>query len=278
MADQQFSDKAISDLVRLGASFGKPNEIPGGNTPFIVIPNDHKVVDLSSYVHNERSLFPIRKKGMVTVLDVGSFCEYYSLFSDENSRAFANEQSASILAILDYHCAGENSARWGSHRINLALRHSEEWSRWKGNDGTRTNQMDFAEFIEDNAPDIVTPDPATMLEVARDLSAKTEADFGSAIRMQNGSVQFKCSEQIKGTFGAGNVEVPERFVIAIPVYVGSERVKITARLRYRINAGKLSFWYDLLRAEAVRRDAFLDVQKSIADTLGIRIINGVPAA
>jgi uncharacterized protein YfdQ (DUF2303 family) len=158
------------------------------------------------------------------------------------------------------------------------LRHSEEWTRWKGNDGARTNQIDFAEFIEDNAPDIVTPDPATMLEVARDLSAKTEVDFGSAIRMQNGSVQFKYSEQVKGTFGAGNVEVPERFVIAIPVYVGSERVKITARLRYRINAGKLSFWYDLLRAEAVRRDAFLDVQKSIADTLGIRIINGVPAA
>ncbi len=142
--------------------------------------------------------------------------------------------------------------------------------------GKREAQMEFAEFIEDNAPDIVEPDSATMLEVARDLSAKTDVDFASAIRLQNGQVQFKYSEQIKGTYGSGNLDVPERFTISIPVHIGSERVGITARLRYRIASGKLTFWYDLLRADMIERNAFLAVRKAIGDTLGVTVINGAP--
>ncbi len=45
------------------------------------------------------------------------------------------------------------------------MRHSPEWDTWQSKDGEKCNQMDFAEFVEDNAPDIVNPDAATILEV-----------------------------------------------------------------------------------------------------------------
>ncbi len=76
-------------------------------------------------------------------------------------------------------------------------------------------------------------------------------------------MQLKYSETIKGTYGSGNVEVPERFTISIPVYLGCENISVTARLRYRLNSGKLTFWYDLLRAEAIEREAFLKTRSSI---------------
>lgn len=278
MADPlTLNEKTLADLVKLGRSATAIQFPKDGALPFVVIPNDYKVQNVTDLIYNEHNERPERKAGTIKVLDAPSFCEYFTAFHDEHSRVFADETTDRVLAILDYHGAGDNAPRWGKHRIELTLRHSEEWKKWSAKDGERQTQTEFAEFIEDNGPDIVTPEAATMLEVARDLSAKIDADFGSAVRMQNGSVQFKYSEQVKGTYGSGQVEVPERFVISIPVHVGSDRVSVTARLRYRINSGKLTFWYDLLRADQIERDAFMAVHAAIGKRLGVTIINGTPA-
>jgi uncharacterized protein YfdQ (DUF2303 family) len=160
----------------------------------------------------------------------------------------------------------------------LMLRHSEEWKTWTGHNGQprKMTQMEFAEFIEDNTPDIVNPRAADMLEMARTLQAKADVDFSSAIRTNNGQVQLKYTENVKGTYGAGNVEIPEEFTISIPVYVGSPRVTIRARLRYRLNSGKIAIWYDLLRADAVERDAFMATLEEIRTGIGVTVINGSP--
>jgi len=273
----ELNEKSIQELVKLARNTGSVQIPKDGAWPFVIIPEGSKVEDLTKFIVNSNNERPLRKEGTAKTLDATSFCEYYTLFHDENSRVFSDETTSKILAVLDYHAALEGAPRWGKHRIDLTLRHSEEWTTWKAKDGQRIPQMEFAEFVEDNGPDIIDPDAATMLEVARDLSAKSDVDFASAIRMNNGSVQFKYSEQTKGTFGNGSVEVPERFVISVPVYIGTDRVSVTARLRYRINAGKLTFWYDLLRADAIERDAFKAVQSSIGEQLGIHIINGSPA-
>ncbi len=276
MADNlTLNEKTIAELVKIGRLSSEVRNI--GNTPFVVIPNDCKVTDLSAFVNNNRAEHPIRKHGTVKVLDGESFCEYYRLFSDVNSRVFADETSSKILAVLDYHGAGDGRPRWGEHRIDFTLRFSEEWKTWTANDGKKITQMEFAEFIEDNTPDIVTPAAASMLEMARDLRAKTDVDFGSAIRLNNGSVQFKYTEQVKGTYGAGNLDVPEQFTISVPVYIGSQRVNVQARLRYRINSGKLTFWFDLLRADLVERQAFLAELAAVSEALKITVIHGSPA-
>lgn len=278
MAELQLTDKSVKELVQLGRNAVGAQVPVTGALPFVVIPQDHKIQDLKDLVYNEYTPFPIRKEGTVKVFDAGSFCDYYTLFCDPNSRVFADETTGRILAVLDYHGAGSDGGpRWGKHRIDLTLRDSTEWKRWTGSDGKKFSQLDFAEFIEDNAPDIIDPNGAAMLEVARDLQARTEADFGSAVRLQNGQVQFKYSETIRATVGAGQLEVPERFKVAIPVHIGGDRVGLTARLRYRISSGKLTFWFDLLRADAIKRDAFLAVRQSIGDSLAITVINGVPA-
>lgn len=275
MPDTALNDQSIKELVDLGRAQGEVQEV--GNTPVLVIPSTHKVVPMRDYVYNEHAQAPHRKIGTAKVLDAASFCEYYTLFHDINSRVFADETNIKILAVLDYHAALDGGPRWGQHRVDLTLRHSEEWKRWHGKDGEKMTQMEFAEFIEDNAPDIIDPSGATVLEVASDLSAKTDADFSSAQRLVNGQVQFKYSETIKAQFGSGNLDVPERFKISIPIHIGGERVELTARLRYRIQTGKLTFWYDLLRADVSEREAFIAIRKLIADTLQVTIINGTPA-
>jgi len=137
--------------------------------------------------------------------------------------------------------------------------------------------MDFAEFLEDNTPDITEPNAATMLDCARDLKVKSDVDFNSSFQQANGTVHFKYSEQVAGKFGSGNVDVPDSFKIAIPVHVGGARVSLTARLRFRIGSGKLGLWFDLLRAEEVEHNAFVATKDGIAKDLGITLISGTPA-
>lgn len=277
MAEITLTDKTLKEAVKLGQNLGDAKQIING-IPYAIVPNESQVVSLEKFLHNDYAERPHRKKGTVAVLDASSFIEYYSLFSDEHSRIFADETKSQVLAVLDYHGIGENAPRWGQHRVRLDLRHSEEWKTWTGRDGQshKMSQLDFAEFIEDNAPDIREPNAATMLEMARTLQAKTDIDFSSAIRTSNGQVQLKYNEIVKGTYGSGNVEIPEEFLIAIPVYVGTERAPVRARLRYRITSGKLSIWYDLLRPEEIERKAFVATLSAIKDGLKVVVINGNP--
>ncbi len=274
---ENLSKEVLDQLIALGAASMKIVTVPGASAPLALVPEGYKLQNLAEYVFSKYALHPPRKSGTVKVLDAASFCEYYSLFHDVNSRVFADEGQRRILGVLDYHAAGENSPRWGDDKVELSLRHSEEWKTWKAKHRQAQTQADFAEFLEDNGPDIISPSASSMLEVARDLSATTDVQFQSGIRIQNGQVQLKYTEEIKGTYGRDQLEIPERFTISIPVFVGSPRVSFTARLRYRIAGGKLTFWYDLLRADEAEREAFLNSQSEIASALGIKIINGSPA-
>lgn len=268
------TNQLLDRMLKLGQVTGDVKQ--SGGVPFMVIPQDCKVQGLSDLIYSKFAARPHRIIQSVTVRDVASFVAYYTLFSDENSRIFADENSKGVLAVLDYHAAGEGAPRWGDHKLTLQLESSDEWGEWLAHNGqaNKMTQVEFAEFVEDHTPDIRQPDAATMLEMARTLQAKTDVDYSSAIRLNNGQVQFTYNETVKGTFGAGKIEIPESFLISIPVYVGSERTSLTARLRYRLASGRLSIWYDLLRYRDIARDAFRCEVKAISEQLKATIIQG----
>ena len=154
-------------------------------------------------VFNDHAERPERIAQSVSVYDAESFCEYYKLFADASSRVAADETKCSVLAVLDYHEAKDsvegqldNSPRWGKHKLTLVLRNSPEWMRWTANNNKQLTQQEFAEFLEQNSIDIVAPSPAAMMEVARDLQATTEVEFGAGVRMQDGQVRFKYTETL----------------------------------------------------------------------------------
>lgn len=273
---EKFSDKTVQSLIELGRQTvpQQVQTIPESKIPFII--TDGKVTPLPDLVYNDHAERPERIRGKVSVLDPESFIEYYNLFSDENSRVFAYEPEIKVMAVLDYHGAREGSPRWGQHRVTLNLRPSEEWQRWTRSNNAQFTQQQFAEFLEQNSLDITNPAPASMMEVARDLNAKTDVEFGAGIRMGDGQVRFKYTETTTASVGAGQLAVPEQFTISLPVFIGGPRISMQALLRFRVKEGKLVIWYTLVRPEEVRRTAFLACRQQIADTLKIGIINGNP--
>lgn len=115
-----------------------------------------------------------------------------------------------------------------------------------------------------------------MIEVAHDLQATTEVEFGSAIRNNDGQVRFKYTETTKASVGADQLAVPDNFTLEIPVFAGGADTRLDALLRFRTAGGKLTIWYTLVRPEEVIRLAFTEARNAIADSLSLTIINGTP--
>lgn len=273
----ELKDKTVETLVNIGRVGMGPQAVPGGNVPYVIIPEGFKYQPVPDLIYNDHADKPERIKGNVTVLEPGSFIEYHRLFSDENSRVFADETTLKVLAVLDYHGAKEGAPRWGQHRLTLSLRQSEEWKRWTGSNNRHMDQQNFAEFLEQNSLDVTQPAPAAMMEIASDLHATTDVEFGSGLRQSDGQVRFKYTETLKTSVGSGQVDVPDRFTIQIPAFIGGDRVPMDALLRFRVKEGKLTFWYTLVRPEEVIRTAFIAARDFIAKELGITVINGTPA-
>lgn len=274
----ELTPETIQAISGLAEAASDPKTVDGGNIPYAIIPVGYELKPLGALIFNEHRATPQRAKQAVSVLDPESFIEYYTLFHDENSRTFADEQKLNVQSVLDYHgAAAGGGPRWGDHKLTLTLRHSEEWKIWTGKNNKPFTQMEFAEFLEQNSIDITSPSSASMIDLARDLEGKTEVEFGGGARTADGQIRFKYSETTRATVGSGQIEIPEQFIVTLPVFIGGTRIAMKAFFRYRLTQGKLSLYFTLMRPEEVMRQAFAAARDKIATDLSIKIINGSPA-
>lgn len=259
--------EALTYLVQLGKDHANSGYVEGANIPTI---NGKPMPELLFNEHNDR---PERIKQSVSVLDAAAFVEYFTLFSDLESRVFAYEPNITVTGVLDYH-QENGSPRWGSHVVTLTLQQSEQWETWNGSNNKQFTQQAFAEFLEQNAMDISRPAPGAVMDVARDLEASTEGEFSAGVRMSDGSTKFKYSQTVKASIGGSEIKVPDSFLIGLPVFVGSDQFCMECLLRFRVKDGHLVIWYTLVRPEEAKRKAFLKQRNAIEDSLKVTVING----
>lgn len=232
-----------------------------------LVPKGYSVEDLSRY-----GAQPRRIKQAVTVRDEGSFDSYLARFADDRLAVFADLDAGTFRAVLDYHVASvvastaEQAPQWGHHTCTLALTPSEAWKTWTARDGNQMLQTAFAEFIESNALDVTSPTGAALLEAAKNVQQVRNVTFGSKVDLDNGDLVFNYSSETKPK---GNVALPERITLAVPVYLGGPRYEVQARVRFRISDdGDLRLWYDLLNRDEVQRAAVEEVLASVREIAG----------
>jgi uncharacterized protein YfdQ (DUF2303 family) len=248
-----------------------------GENPLVVLPNNYKVEDLEKYLPA-----PTRKRGRAIMHDATSFIAYFNLHKKEGvSQIYGVIDSPSFTGVLDDDSA--TAPGWRHHSVQYSCPQSPEWKEWKGKDGEKMNQMELAEFLESNVCDINSregePTGAELLEVANNFKAMKKVNFASGQVLANGQVDFKYQEEITGSAGAtGHIKVPERFFIGIPVFEGGDPYRIEAKLRWRIgDGGRLTMWFELVRAHKVLEAAFDDIWHRIQAETGCTILRGKPA-
>lgn len=206
-----------------------------------------------------------RRKADISIIvsDAGSFEAYL----DKHGIGFETEITASVKqawfnAVLN---AGTvDQAGWGDHNLRLQLKASDEWTKWTGASGGLMDQARFAEFIEDNAANIVEPSSADILEIAQSLQVKRGVEFESGTRLTDGNVQFGYRETTNATAGtAGQLSIPATISLALRPFDGGEAYKVTAHFRYRLQGSTLALGFKLQEADKIREDAFKEVAGGI---------------
>jgi uncharacterized protein YfdQ (DUF2303 family) len=265
--------REIKALLEAGAAIGKAkeNKNPDGRE-YGVIPAGWELAELPTVK------LPARAAGLAKLRDTASFVCYFNDHKTAASRIYAQLKPARFLAVFDDFPKSRISPEplqepaWREFRAEFAIPPSPEWAVWNAHDKQAKNQVAFAEFIQDNAPDVVDPSGAALMEMALNFQSVEDGSLVSAVRLANGDTTFAIKSETKLAEG---IKVPEFLTLRIPVFENGDVYSVRARMRYRAR-DKLTFWYELERPHKVLEQAFKDAWKKIADDTEAAILLGSP--
>lgn len=266
------TQSALDAGVALARVIANPN--PDGDAS-VLVPDGYSLQYL------QRPEIPARRVGAVKMNDASSFVAYWTQESDQASRIYASMQPVSFTAVFDDHHT-KDWPNFRGYRCAYVPKHSREWLIWFNHDRKPFGGNEaFAAWLEDNAVDVVKPDPAKMMDIALNMKVSQIQGFAKAVRLSDGNIDFTYTNEVdasaKGATG-GKITIPETFTIEVPVFEGpsAPKYKIDARFRYRLNGGALSVQYELVRSHKVLEQAFTDLVDKIAKATKQPILFGSP--
>lgn len=260
--------KAVIDAAREGMT---PRILDPTRPTFVVVPEGTNPVevDMSKW-------FLPRKSGTYQPATVDAFSKYVSQHIDpEVTTVWVHPTSGRIVAVFDDN--SQMDPGWRVHKAVLELESTPEWNHWLEKNNNMMGQEEFAEHIEVGLDDIVEPEGSKVLEMAQTFHAKTNSTFRQATRLASGETQFQYDEEIQAKAGAtGTMEIPSVLMLGIAPFVGEKPYKVIARVRYRINSGKLSLGYKLDRPDLVRRDALDTIAEKLGNEFPLTYVGSEP--
>lgn len=236
---------------------GEGVEVPG-----MVAPDGH--VDALIGLLSSPLVAPV-----VHVTAPESLIAYAQRFATEHTVLFVEDvPSPRLTLVIDYHAATAEDGTpgayaWARRRAVYEPVLTSEWQTWTTQSGKRVPQVDFAQFLEDNLPDIATPAGADILQIARTLEVKKGVNFRSSVRLDNGETQLLYEEVIQGSAAKGQFQIPDRLLLGLQPFKGAAKYEVAARFRYRLAESQLRLGVDLERVhkvlDAAVKDMLVDV-------------------
>lgn len=243
---------------------------------FLIVPDGmmkHDVPDEHGLVRT----MPGYLKQSVTLQTVDSLVDYTNRFKGADTVLFADIASSRIVAVLDFHTAAAKDkapeVRRGVHRADMQLPFSEEWKVWTGIDKQLKQQLEFARFIEENAAEIIAPSGGELLDAVRDLQAHRKVNFIKAVRTASENETFEYADETEART-KGDIELPTKFQLKVPVYFGEPPTELYAFLRWKLDEGKLLLGIALHRAEHVRQAIFKQIVLTVGDNTSCPVVFG----
>lgn len=269
----------VQELLNAGKALGQAITV-NGRDPVILVPEGYKLGTLPA-----KTLPPlpdhIRQK--VNLVDAASFVRYVNRFKTPHTQIFAalpnaEGKGAGFTASLDYHEAGTNSEQLKASRTAHVAEYecplSKEWLTWNGVSGKAQKQGDFVLFIERNAPDVVTPSSAELMELALNFDAKIDVQFQSKVDRVSGGRQLVYKENVESGGGTGAIKVPEILKIRVPVFEDGKTFDLNVRLEWRPQGGELKVTMIVQRPEDAVRAALKELREFIAAETKVEPLSG----
>ncbi|MBB3937901.1 DUF2303 family protein [Aureimonas phyllosphaerae] len=300
---------AVEKLASLGSRatgveiewIDTPAELLGlpDSFPVAVVHGDKPEVRSIKALADEYRLYPEFRRGVAQVGDVASLIDLLNRQKLESSVVFAisDWKKPSLTAVVDYHDLarrdGRGDANWGKHRLHYAFPFSDEWRTWLAHDGKPMDQAEFAEFVEERAPDMIAlveaenahharelqvdriGSPIQIFELARGLEINVGGKVKQNIKLQSGEAKISFEESHTGRDGAP-ITVPGAFALSIPLFYNEEPITIPVRLRYRLIGGAIVWTYKLFRVDRLVAEAVKLAKDEVREKTGLPVYEGAP--
>jgi uncharacterized protein YfdQ (DUF2303 family) len=251
-----------------------------------------EILSLRPYLDVWRTA-PERRKGCATVTTLQSFIDLVSRHKDADSALFARTAwpEPKLTAVLDYHTV-TGGARFGEHRVTYAFPLTDEFKAWVTGNGKPMEQREFAVFLEDHVADLAPPldaerseyeylfkekfaAPNELVMLARSLEIFVGAKVKRAERLASGERTVEFVEEHTGPAGE-KVDIPGIFMVATAAFIDGDRIRLPARLRYRVASGSILWSYQLYRWEFWLRAQVQNDLAHAAKATGLPAFEGAP--
>lgn len=283
------SDEANNNasLIEAMEKYYRPHPISlknseGKEVVVVAAPNEIEIHSMQ-HILDASLMKPVRLRGTSRHETLDSFVEHVNAFKDAaRTVIFATHENGQLTAVYNYHTLEETS--FNDHRAQYQMVVSKEWRRWSEQDGKTMTQAQFAAFIEDNALDLIVPptdgskdadkaimglaktlnskyaSPSQMMELARGIKIHESASASAAYDMQTGDMVIEYATTSTPRSKDGNkLTPPGMFLLGIPVVMNGAAYRVSARLRYRMQDGKVVWFYQIYKPEKYLKDAFDDI-------------------
>lgn len=242
---------------------------------------------------------PRYRQGTAVFTKLQSFIDHVNRFADPDSAVFADENRThpSLTAVLNYNRKGATAdPRFGNHRSHFAFPLSDEWQAWNAVNGKELSMIGFSRFLEDHIVDVVPlthidlgpaatnfatilggsskiADPATLMSMALNMQVFEKSNTANANNLATGEIRADF-ETIYNDSNGQKLNVPSMFVISIPVFKNEAPRQILARLRFRKDGNKITFFYELWRTDITFDEAFDACIADVAQQTSLPVFAG----
>ncbi|CAB4896207.1 unannotated protein [freshwater metagenome] len=247
---------------------------PTNNVTTAVAPVGHGIALID---HEATSAAPDRARGFAIFTELEPFGRYVNahrtdwttawLSHDPDNLGGTSAPIGRLVAVIDDHHPTAEPG-WGEHRAVLQIATTPQWRHWLSGHKKWFDQDAFSEHLREGLSEILSPDAATILEVAENLTVTENQTLQSVVR---GGGDLKISHTAEQTARSGSgkteTEIPEVFTLSIAPFAGAEPVEIQARLKYKNRGGTLVLGYTLVRPLERLRDAVDRLEAAVRDQL-----------
>lgn len=195
--------------------------------------------------------------------DGNSLAAYVNRFKAPETILVADINQRAVSVALDYHGEAVGPV---DHTATWVMQHSQEFEQWSRFEGKLHEQAEFVRFLEENALDVVSPEPAKLLDLCRDFEAIKTVQFKASKRLDNGDREFTYAES---TGTSDRIAVPQKLTLSMPIFYGEPAIEVTALFRYRMKEGGLQLGYEFHRIKPVIDAAFRLASARVAEEAGL---------
>lgn len=235
---------------------------------------------------------PAARTGMASVTTLASFIELMNRHKGNDSVIFAETRwpKLKLTGVVDYYGLNHEPAH-GRHRVRYDFPITDEMKAWVENSGKLMPQAEFAAFLEEHAGELASPfdgerqeyellfqetvgAPNDIVKLSRDLEIFVGQSVKNKNRLQSGEMAIEFVEE--HTDGKGQrIIIPGAFIVSVQAFVDGEKVRIPARLRYRVKGGDILWFYQLYRWEFWLREQVQKDLEAAAKATGLPAFEGV---